>query len=82
MFFSGGNSQWAQLVRGCLVCMFNRGYSQSEAHEYCYRRATHVVGQVAAIDALNEAVAAAIHCLLIDFWLSWADDLAAGDWRL
>jgi len=64
MFELGGNSPWAQFVRGCLVCMHAAGYSQKTAHQYCYRRATYLKGTAAAEDALDTAVGRAAFCFV------------------
>jgi len=36
MFLRGGDLNWGNLVRGCLVCMFRHGADSSSAHNFCY----------------------------------------------
>jgi hypothetical protein len=40
MFEDAGNNSWANLVRGCLACMFAQGVSANSAHFACYNAAT------------------------------------------
>jgi hypothetical protein len=36
MFLHGGNGNWGNLVRSCLVCMYSHGADPSSAHHFCY----------------------------------------------
>ena len=60
MYRWGGNGQWGQLVRSCLLCALKHGAPMHEAHMYCYNRAKDRVGNVAAQIGLLRAVAGAI----------------------
>ncbi len=35
LFRHGGNNRWGQLVRGCLVCMYEHGMDTDTAHSFC-----------------------------------------------
>lgn len=36
MYRNGGDGNWGQLVRGCLLCMRSHGASAHQAHMFCY----------------------------------------------
>lgn len=40
MYYKGGDSEWSDMVRGCLVCMNENGASSHESHLFCYDIAT------------------------------------------
>jgi RHS repeat-associated protein len=69
MFQNGGNGDWGNLVRGCLVCMYGHqtGYSFKEAndaHFFCYARSARRTGPLKGGTGLGAAVYNAIKCLL------------------
>ena len=59
MYRVGGETEWAQIVRGCLLCMYQRGAGANESHWYCYIRAAERTGTMDAIGGFADAVGAA-----------------------
>lgn len=43
MYYGGGNGEWGDFVRGCLVCMDEYEVAPHDAHSFCYGRATERV---------------------------------------
>ena len=59
MFKYGGDGQWGQLVRSCLLCMYDFNMSPQQAHGFCYNDAARRVGQTNAILGYSWAIGAA-----------------------
>jgi RHS repeat-associated protein len=58
MYHYGGNNPWGNMVRSCLICMYNHGVDAAAAHSFCYANASSHVpfwdmvwGYAAAINA-------------------------------
>ena len=61
MFKNGGNGAWGNIVKGCLVCMYNQGVPPSEAHEFCYVNGFSRTGFGPGLSGLDDAIGAAMH---------------------
>jgi hypothetical protein len=58
MYHYGGTNPWGNMVRSCLICMYNHGVDAAAAHSFCYANASSHVpfwdmvwGYAAAINA-------------------------------
>lgn len=59
MFSYGGNGEWANIVRGCLKCMYSHETDADAAHGFCYALGWTRTSHLSAIWGLGRAVAAA-----------------------
>lgn len=59
MFDWGGNNDWGNLVRGCLVCALKKGAGMHEAHMFCYKNAADRAGYWHGAWGFGRAAAAA-----------------------
>jgi hypothetical protein len=44
MYYRGGDSEWANEVRGCLTCMDEMEVAPHDAHMFCYEEGTKKAG--------------------------------------
>ncbi len=56
MYYGGGDSDWANSVRGCLVCMHDEEIHPHQAHEFCYSRATEASSFCGTMRGYGEAI--------------------------
>ena len=56
MYQYGGDNQWGQCVRSCLLCEMALGASMEAAHMYCYWKAAQNTGPVGATWGLGVAI--------------------------
>ena len=59
MFEHGGSGAWANIVRGCLQCMYSHGAKPNPSHGFCYPTAWVRTSHLSALWGLGKAVEAA-----------------------
>lgn len=61
MYYQGGDSEWANEVRGCLTCMDEMDVAPHDAHMFCYKEGTDKAGSLkGTLQGYREAIETAL----------------------